>query len=142
MKLNDLKGALIQQFFHDREGIDEMKIADVITMLGEGLQEDVSFFDETEEPTRSHEPSKAFAKFASGKRAVLFIEEEEPYKRVMIFGAMRSGKKVITVNLTNDGGVQAGSLGQVKEALHQAKALNDDVCFGIINEEFFRIAQK
>jgi hypothetical protein len=135
MKLNDLKGTLIQQFFHDHAGVDELNISQVIELMGESLKEDVSYFDETKEPTRSHEPSKAFAKFAQGKRAALLIEEEEPYKKTMIFGAMRSGKRVITINLTNDLGVQPGSLGQIKEALHQAKALSDDVCFSIINED-------
>lgn len=136
MKLLDLKGALIQQFFKTKEGVDEIKISEVIASLGLKLQEDTSYFQNiSDKPVHSHEPSKAFAKFMSGNRSLLLIEEEEePFKKIIIYGAIRSGKQVISVNLTDDSGPQISSLLNVKEALKQALAINDEICYSIFTE--------
>jgi hypothetical protein len=143
LKLVDLKTTLIERFFSENSnGISNIKAADMYTVLGTFLNEDleglsVEELGESEKVSgTSLDVSKAFKKFTNGTRAVLGICEDIGLEKMVMFAAIRSGTKVAFMDLTQDIPTPVhGDLKIVKEALKQAKQVNDEIYFSITNEE-------
>ncbi len=125
MKLSELKTALIEQFFSEQVGVTVNQLDPIVEALGLKLNESLS---DLGEGSQTQEPSKALSKFIAGKRTLLTIREDDN----ILFAAARCGKRIAYVNLTEAGAPQIdGNMASVKQALKQAKALNDDVFFHI-----------
>lgn len=142
MKLAEIKIALIDQFFSKQAaGVERTELDTIFVSLGKGLNADLSELAsnadtiiEAEEGSSS-DPSKAFKRFTDGRRALLSINEDDGFKKMAIFVAVRVGKDVIYEDLTVAERVaKRGDLTAIKHALRQAKNLNDDVYFTIKSE--------
>ena len=143
MKLAEIKTALIDQFFSKQSpGIDRTQIEPIFVNLGKTLKVDLSELASDDatvvtesEQGSSSDPSKAFKRFTDGRRALLSINEDDGFKKLAIFAAVRVGKSVVYENLTADERThKKGDLAAIKQALRQAKNLNDDVYFTIKSE--------
>lgn len=132
MRLEDLKATLMDRFFKDRQGRSVDELGTIFSELsGSKLAENFSFKDSSE----SQEPSKALNKFTDGKSSLLAILEKEDFKTNALFAATRKGKSVSYIDLTaKEPKVLTGTLKEVKAALNQAKAINDDAYFSIKTE--------
>lgn len=145
MKLNEIKTALIQQFFSKHaNGVSRAEIEPVFVELGNFLKADLRELasnDETivteseSDQGSSNEPSKAFKRFTEGRRALLSICEDDGLKKMVIFAATRVGKHVVYEDLTIESReIKKGDLASIKSALRQAKNMNEDVYFNVKNE--------
>jgi len=125
---------MIQRFFKSTNGLGDDRLDEILGSLGTAITEEIDSFL-TVGSSESHEASKAFSRFISGDRAFLTVCEEEGHKNKIFFAALRSGKKISYVDLS-DGEikVELGTFAQIKEALKQAQALNDDIFFEIAVE--------
>lgn len=141
MRLEDLKLALIEQFFkNSKNGVDKDKISEVLVSLRcniknnkEQTADDVLFLERVG-PTSS-DPTKAFALFIKGRESTLSIMEEDGIKVRSIFAAARIGKDIYFANLTESPFIQKkGNLAAIKQALRQAKNINDEVYFSIVHD--------
>lgn len=139
MKLGEIKIAMIEQFFNKQTlGVPLNDVGAVFTSLAESLDvKHVPDAPEAEsESGNSSDPSKAFKRFTEGRRAFLTINEEDGFKKYAIFAAVRAGRRVIYEDLTvGDRSRKQGDLGTIKQALKQAKNLNDEVYFSITSED-------
>jgi hypothetical protein len=138
MRLNEIKVALIEQFFSDHHlGISRDKIEEVFVALGKKLQVDLSELASSDptviveaEQGISSDPSKAFRRFTEGRIALLMINEDDGVDKRVIFAAVRVGRQVIYEVLTAEERVaKIGDLAAVKQALRQSKNINDDVYY-------------
>ena len=121
---------MLDRFFKDRQG----KSADELTRIFEQLSGAKATFS-VKEATESQEPSKALNKFTDGKSSYLAILEQEEFKTLALFAASRKGKVVTYIDLTSlTPEAKTGTLKEVKAALNQAKAINDDAYFSIKTE--------
>ena len=83
----------------------------------------------------SSDPSKAFKRFTEGRTAMLSICEDDGFKKIVIFAAVRVGSGIVYEDLTVDERVtKRGDLASIKTALRQAKNLNEDAYFTIKSE--------
>jgi len=145
MKLEELKVALIQQFFKSCDnGITQDAVSAVFESLGKKLNSDVTQLSEqpTEVEESEHhsgsscEPSKAFRKFVDGRRALLTINEDNSGKKMALFAAIRVGTEVMYSDLTTESREEVkGDLTVIKQALRQAKNINDDIYFNIQTDD-------
>jgi hypothetical protein len=111
--------------------------------LGKLLDEDVGgltgddLIEDTERVSgTSLDVSKAFKKFTNGDRAILGVCEDIGIEKMVLFAALRAGRKVAYVDLTKETiELKQGDLKLIKEALKQAKQVNDEIYFSITNEE-------
>lgn len=138
MKLAELKTALVGQFFSENSsGISTSSLPEVYETLGKLLKSDLSALltaelTEARNEGVSSDPSKGFKKFTDGRQSLLAIVEDDK----AIFAAARSGKHVSYVDLTGkDRSEQLGDLAVIKNALKQAKNINDDAYFSITNKD-------
>jgi len=144
MKLSELKTALVDKFFSKQaNGINKTKIDPVFVELGKFLSADLhdltssddSIVVESEQGSSS-DPSKAFKRFTEGRTTLLSICEDDGFKKMVIFAAVRVGTNVVYEDLTIDERVmKKGDLASIKSALRQAKNLNEDAYFHIKSEE-------
>jgi hypothetical protein len=140
VKLSEIKVALIDQFFSKHAaGVSNTEIDQVFEDLGKLLKRDLTDLtsDEivTEAEGSSSDPSKAFKKFIDGKTALLSICEDDGFKKMVIFAAARSGKSVVYEDLTlEERSPKKGDLSTIKNALRQAKKLNDEIYYTIRTE--------
>lgn len=148
MKLDELKIALIQQFFKSSDdGIEQSMLSEVFESLAKSLNVDLKNLPEqnlTEDNDLnsgvSCEPSKAFRKFTEGRRALLSINEDNGNKKMAIFAALRVGTEIIYRDLTEESQEdKKGNLASIKQALKQAKNINDDIYFNIQNDDHGKI---
>lgn len=140
MRLEELKFALVEQFFKVSDnGVKVDQLFDVFVSLGKHLKADVTTLaDKGAGGNTSADPSKAFKMFTNGKTALLSIIEEPGVgaSDMAIFAAVRVGKAVYMIDLTAEGKHEKkGDLAAVKQALRQAKNLNDDAYFSIVNQD-------
>lgn len=144
MRLEELKSALVEQFFSDStNGVKLDQLESIFKQLGEQLKSDLACLvnhevdlAESRNEGTSAEPSKAFKKFTDGRRSVLAIIEGDGSDSRAIFAAARSGKKIAIMNLTNEEKVSTNSdLASIKAALKQAKNHSDDAYFSITNDD-------
>lgn len=148
MKLDELKVALIKQFFKSSDsGVDQDRVKEVFESMAKRLDTDLSHLSEQDAVTEdsemhsgvSSEPSKAFRKFTEGRKALLTINEDDGSKAMSLFAAFRVGTEIMICNLTNETiKEEKSNLNAVKQALRQAKNLNDDIYFQIQNDEHKR----
>ena len=142
MKLAEIKTALVSQFFKSSDnGIPQLEVSAVFESLSKHLDADLTSLAEQEVEQElnasgnSSDPSKAFKRFTDGRRALLTINEDDGQSSRAIFAAIRVGTKVMYSNLTTDPRVeQKGNLASVKQALKQAKNINEDIYFKIQND--------
>lgn len=148
MRLDELKVALIQQFFKSSDnGIEQDKVAEVFESLAKKLNADLTQLSEQEEVEDSEmhsgvssEPSKAFRKFTEGRKALLTINEDEGRKTMSLFAAVRVGTEVMYCDLTTETREEKkGNLASIKQALRQAKNLNEDIYFNIQNDDHGKV---
>lgn len=148
MRLEELKNALIEQFFKDSKiGVDKDKIYDILVSLRKCLgvpdpkdlsereaAPEIKFLEK--EGSHSNDSTKAFAAFIKGRESTLSIIEEDGIKLRSIFTAARVGKNIYYVDLTDkEYEEKKGDLATIKQALRQAKKINDDVYFSIVHDE-------
>lgn len=143
MKLNEIKTALVDKFFSKQaSGVSRTEIEPVFISLGKSLKADLTDISTTEddvvvesEQGSSSDPSKAFKRFTEGRTALLSICEDDGFKKMVIFAAVRIGSGVVYEDLTvDDRVIKKGDLASIKSALRQAKNLNEDAYFNIKNE--------
>lgn len=142
MKLNEIKFALIDKFFSkEAVGVKKSEIEPVFLKLGEFLKSDLSKLTSNDttiisESGSSNDPSKGFKRFTEGRTALLSICEDDGFNKMAIFAAVRIGTKVAYEDLTTEERViKLGDLSVIKNALRQAKNLNEDVSFNIKSED-------
>lgn len=144
MKLSEIKTALVDKFFSKQAaGVNRTEIEPIFTNLGKFLNADLSDINaeldddivvESDQGS-SNDPSKAFKRFTEGRTALLSICEDDGFKKMVIFAAVRIGTNVVYEDLTVDERVmKKGDLASVKSALRQAKNLNEYAYFNIKNE--------
>lgn len=143
MKLSEIKTALVDKFFSKQAaGINRSEIEPIFANLGKFLNADVTDLNaelddvviESDQGS-SNDPSKAFKRFTEGRTALLSICEDDGFKKMVIFAAVRIGTNVVYEDLTVDERVmKKGDLASVKSALRQAKNLNEYAYFNIKNE--------
>lgn len=147
MRLEELKTALIEQFFKDtKNGVDKDKIYDILVSLRKhlGIEDPAELTEREAAPeieflekdgSCSNDPTKAFAMFIKGRESTLSIFEEEGIKIRSLFSAARVGKGIYYADLTVSPHKEVkGDLASVKQALKQAKNLNDEVYFSIVHD--------
>lgn len=143
MKLDEIKIALIEQFFSKHAaGVSRNEIDPIFVGLGTLLKQDLSELASDDgtvvtesEQGSSSDPSKAFKRFTEGRTALLSICEDDGFKKMVIFAAARAGKNVVYEDLTVDERTpKKGDLASIKSALRQAKNLNEDIYFTIKSE--------
>lgn len=143
MKLSEIKTALVDKFFSKQAtGVNRADIEPVFVGLGSFLKTDLTELASNDatvviesEQGSSSDPSKAFKRFTEGRTALLSICEDDGFKKMVIFAAVRVGKNVAYEDLTVDDRVlKKGDLASIKGALRQAKNLNEDVYFNIKSE--------
>ena len=138
MKLTELKTALIEQFFKNTgPGVELADLTKVYEALDAHLKLKIrsALTEQVRRSEISSDPSKAFKKFTDGRQALLLICEDDEIKKLAIFAAVRQGKKVAFSDLTAEGQApRTGDLAAIKDALRQAKNLNDDAYFSVLTE--------
>src|ERR1035437_5213384 len=104
MKLNEIKLALVDKFFSKQaNGISKSEINSVFIGLGNFLQSDLtalvsnddSIVIESESEGSSSDPSKGCTRFTEGRAALLSICEDDGFKKMVIFAAVRVGISVV-----------------------------------------------
>lgn len=140
MKLSEIKTALVDKFFSKQaSGVNRVDMDPVFERVASFIKADLTFLStdslvESEQGSSS-EPSKAFKRFTEGRTAVLSICEDDGFKKMVIFAAVRNGSTIVYEDLTVEGELtKFGDLATIKSALRQAKNLNDDVYFSIKSE--------
>ena len=140
MKLAEIKTALVEQFFSkEAAGVNGQEVDQVITELGASLEVNLLTLataslveHEDQSDSTSSDPSKAFKRFTEGRRSLLLINETDGIKTLSIFIAARAGKNIVYEDLTViDRVLKRGDLATIKQALRQAKNMNDDAYFSI-----------
>jgi hypothetical protein len=142
MKLNEIKTALVDKFFSKQaSGVSRTEIEPVFISLGKSLKADLTDISTEDaivvesEQGSSSDPSKAFKRFTEGRTALLSICEDDGFKKMVIFAAVRIGSGVVYEDLTvDDRVIKKGDLASIKSALRQAKNLNEDAYFNIKSE--------
>jgi hypothetical protein len=141
MKLNEIKTALVDKFFSKQaSGVSRTEIEPVFISLGKSLKADLTDISEDaivveSDQGSSSDPSKAFKRFTEGRTALLSICEDDGFKKMVIFAAVRIGSGVVYEDLTvDDRVIKKGDLASIKSALRQAKNLNEDAYFNIKSE--------
>ena len=143
MKLSEIKTALVDKFFSKQAaGVSRIEIEPVFIDLGKFLKADLTELATNDatvvvelEQGSSSDPSKAFKRFTEGRTALLSICEDDGFKKMVIFAAVRIGSNVVYEDLTVDERVlKKGDLASIKSALRQAKNLNEDAYFNIKSE--------
>ena len=142
MKLIEIKTALVDKFFSKQAvGVSKTEIDPVFMNLGKFLKADLTELAINDdaivesEQGSSSDPSKAFKRFTEGRTAMLSICEDDGFKKIVIFAAVRVGSGIEYEDLTVDERVtKRGDLASIKTALRQAKNLNEDAYFTIKSE--------
>lgn len=142
MKLIEIKTALVDKFFSKQAvGVSKTEIDPVFMNLGKFLKADLTELAINDdaivesEQGSSSDPSKAFKRFTEGRTAMLSICEDDGFKKIVIFAAVRVGSGIVYEDLTVDERVtKRGDLASIKTALRQAKNLNEDAYFTIKSE--------
>jgi hypothetical protein len=141
MKLSEIKTALVDKFFSKQAaGVNKTEIEPVFVGLGNFFSVDLTDLTSNNiviesEQGSSNDPSKAFKRFTEGRTALLSICEDDGFKKMVIFAAVRIGTKIVYEDLTVDARVmKKGDLASIKSAIRQAKNLNDEAYFHIKNE--------
>lgn len=143
MKLNEIKTALVDKFFSKQaSGVSKTEIDPIFISLGKFLKTDLTELASTDEAIvveseqgSSSDPSKAFKRFTEGRTALLSICEDDGFKKMVIFAAVRIGSGIVYEDLTvDDRVIKKGDLASIKSALRQSKNLNEDSYFTIKNE--------
>lgn len=142
MKLIEIKSALVDKFFSKQAvGVNKTEIDPVFVNLGSFLKSDLSEMATDDGSTieseqgSSNDPSKAFKRFTEGRTAMLSICEDDGFKKMVIFAAVRVGTAVVYEDLTGQERViKKGNLASIKSAIRQAKNLNEDAYFTIKSE--------
>ena len=147
MKLLQIKHLLEETFFKDQHGgvatddapqlLDSLRVLLAAKPLSEetGTAHGALAMLLENELHEFNDPSKTLRAFTDGRESVLTIVEDLGDKRVVIFCAARIGAKVATVNATEITlAPSLGSLARIKEALQQAKRLDDDISFRVSHD--------
>ena len=143
MKLNEIKTALVDKFFSKQaSGVSKTEIDPIFISLGKFLKTDLTELASTDEAIvveseqgSSSDPSKAFKRFTEGRTALLSICEDDGFKKMVIFAAVRIGSGIVYEDLTvDDRVIKKGDLASIKSALRQSKNLNEDAYFTIKSE--------
>jgi hypothetical protein len=144
MKLSEIKTALVDKFFSKQaNGVSRTEIEPVFIDLGKSLKSDLTELANNDATTvvieseqgSSSDPSKAFKRFTEGRNALLSICEDDGFKKMVIFAAVRVGTGIVYEDLTvAERVIKKGDLASIKSALRQAKNLNEDAYFNIKSE--------
>jgi hypothetical protein len=139
MKLSEIKVQLIQTFFtEDLVGVPSDQIDEIFESLGKLANIDLSldkFLNISQNSIQSADPSKAFKKFTEGKISLITITEDDGSRSNVIFAAVRTGKTVFYVDLTKSMITEKQcDFSTVKQAIRQAKNINDDVYYNIMSK--------
>ena len=136
MKLAEIKVGIIEQFFTDiAVSVSQDQLYPIFESIGKTVGLDLNDEKLTilfHASNQSSDPSKAFKRFTEGRTALLTIMEEDGVNKNAIFAAVRSGKTVKIADLTvTPIAEKSGNLAAVKNALRQAKNLDDEIFFNI-----------
>lgn len=130
MKLAELKTMLVEQFFTEASGGLNIENLPQVYQELRAVLGDSKLSESVITGTHSNEPSKAFARFTKDRDAVIVILEEDGLQKKALFAAAKRGTQISYVTLTQEGyEVKKGNMKIVKDALRQAKNLNDEVDF-------------
>jgi len=137
MKLSEIKTSLIEQFFVDSSaGVPEDKLDEIVESIGHSLNVTLSSDVQSvlsQQSSHSSDPSKAFKRFTEGRLSILTVLEEDGSHANAIFAAVRVGRAIKIADLTVTPVTEkSADLNAVKQALRQAKNLNDDSYFNIV----------
>lgn len=133
MKLAELKTSLVEQFFTPASsGLPTELLSEIYQDLKNKLGSEL-IVESTSPGIHSNEPSKAFAQFTKDRESVVAIIEEDGMKKKALFAAAKRGTQIAYMTLTQEGReVKKGDLKTIKDALRQAKNLNDEIDFHVI----------
>lgn len=133
MRLCDLKSTLVEQFFTESSsGQTADKLPEIFQELRNVLG-DTKLLESLSTGTHSNEPSKAFGRFTRDRDSVVAIIEEDGLQKRALFAAAKRGTQISYATLTTENiEFKKGNMKIVKDALRQAKNLNDEVDFHII----------
>lgn len=127
MKLHEIKQLMVAKFFTKTVGVPLLEATTPMLQLGEMVSLDMpaalttlSTENSTQDET---EALSIFTKLSN--QGVLQIVEDDQ----LLFAAVRKGTKYAVMELTISPVPRAAKLHEVKDALLQAKDLNDDVVF-------------
>lgn len=134
MKLAELKTSLVEQFFTTASsGLPIENLSGVYEALRKKFNcEKIVLESEFSSEIHSNEPSKAFAQFTKDRESLIIIIEEDGMKKKALFAAAKYGTQIAYTSLIKEQEVKTGDLKIIKDALRQAKNLNDEVDFHII----------
>lgn len=140
MRLDELKTGLIKQFFKSEvQGVHRDSLLPYVQALREQLTptSTVALSAKlSEDGSNSNDPTKAFGMFVKGREAVLSIMADSGIQQRSIYTAARIGRSVSAVNLSEgDGVVECTDLAGIKQALKQARAIDDEIYFNVIHWE-------
>jgi hypothetical protein len=135
MKLAEIKVALIEQFFAvNSNGVNGEDLNNIIIALGKSVSIQLTeqkVIQVYANANQSNDPSKAFKRFTEGDSSLLTIADT----RGTLFTAIRDGKTIKVANLTTDPiSEDVGNFGIVKQALKQAKIIDEDIIFAITTD--------
>lgn len=137
MRLAEIKVGLVDKFFTDAaNGVSGDQLDAIFESIGKtvGLELTADTLTSLSQnnTNQSGDPSKAFKRFTEGRIALLTVMEEDGSHSNAIFAAVRYGKTVKIADLTvSPLAEKNGDLAAVKNALRQAKNLNEDIFYNI-----------
>jgi 6-phosphogluconolactonase (cycloisomerase 2 family) len=135
MKLSEIKIALIDQFFAvNCNGIVGEALNKIIATLSKDINVPLSEQQVNvicAGANTSNEPSKAFKRFTEGDSSLLTISDSNG----TLYAAVRDGKTIKVANLTTDPiSEELSGFATVKQALKQAKLIDEDIIFSITTD--------